>query len=161
VYFWVLSIVVVSFWRATFREVLRVFRRGGLNLRYAIIVGGGAPAGEILGALRHRPDLGIQVLGVLGDKEQADVGPRWLGRFEDLGATLDSHDVSVVSLALPQRDSWRLGAALADIGDEPVTIHLVPDVVSLTSLRGGIEELEGVPLIHLRESPLHGWNRVL
>jgi exopolysaccharide biosynthesis polyprenyl glycosylphosphotransferase len=34
-------------------------------------------------------------------------------------------------------------------------------VVSLTSLRGGIEELEGVPLIHLRESPLDGWNGVL
>ncbi|PYN96535.1 MAG: undecaprenyl-phosphate glucose phosphotransferase [Candidatus Rokuibacteriota bacterium] len=161
VYFWVLSIVVVSVWRATFREGLRLVRRGGLNLRYAVIVGGGAPATEIVGAIRHRPDLGLLILGVVGDKEQADVGPRWLGRFEELRAILDSHDVNVVFLALPQRDSWRLGAVLADIGDEPVTIHLVPDVVSLTSLRGGIEELEGVPLIHLRESPLHGWNRVL
>ena len=50
---------------------------------------------------------------------------------------------------------------LRDIGDDPVAIHLVPDVFSLASLRGGIEEFEGVPLIYLRESPLHGWNRVL
>ena len=28
-------------------------------------------------------------------------------------------------------------------------------------MRGGIEEFEGVPIIHLRESPLYGWNRVL
>jgi lipopolysaccharide/colanic/teichoic acid biosynthesis glycosyltransferase len=31
----------------------------------------------------------------------------------------------------------------------------------LASLRGGIEEFEGIPLIHLRESPLYGWNLVL
>jgi len=37
----------------------------------------------------------------------------------------------------------------------------VPDVHGLTSLRGGVEEFEGVPLIHLRESPLQGWNLVL
>src|SRR5204863_173639 len=29
------------------------------------------------------------------------------------------------------------------------------------SLRGGVEEFETVPFIHLRESPLYGWNRVL
>ena len=161
VYFWVLSIVTVSLWRATFREALRVARRGGLNLRYALIIGGGKPAAEIVTALRRRPDVGIQVLGVVGDKEDADAGPAWLGRFEDLRTVLDRHDVSVVFIALPQRESGRLAAILADIGDEPVTIHLVPDVVSLTSLRGGIEELEGVPLIHLRESPLEGWNAVL
>ena len=38
---------------------------------------------------------------------------------------------------------------------------MVPDLFRFTSLRGGIEEFEGVPLIHLRESPLHGWSNVL
>ena len=64
-------------------------------------------------------------------------------------------------MALPHADSARLADILRDIGDDPVAIHLVPDVFGLASLRGGIEEFEGVPLIHLRESPLHGWNRVL
>jgi exopolysaccharide biosynthesis polyprenyl glycosylphosphotransferase len=50
---------------------------------------------------------------------------------------------------------------MSDIGDDPVAIHFVPDLYGLVSLRGGIEEFEGVPLIHLRESPLYGWNRVL
>jgi Undecaprenyl-phosphate glucose phosphotransferase len=37
----------------------------------------------------------------------------------------------------------------------------VPDVFGLASLRGGIEEFETLPIIHLRESPLYGWNRLL
>jgi Undecaprenyl-phosphate glucose phosphotransferase len=162
VYFWVLSIVAVSLWRATFREGLRVARRRGINQRRAIVVGGGEPAAEIVAALQRRPDVGVRLLGVVGDKDEHGTGlaPR-LGRFEDLRALLDREQVDVVFVALPHQAYGRLADLLSDIGDDPVSIHLVPDVFSLASLRGGIEEFEGVPLIHLRESPLYGWNRVL
>jgi exopolysaccharide biosynthesis polyprenyl glycosylphosphotransferase len=42
-----------------------------------------------------------------------------------------------------------------------VAIHFVPDLFNLASLRGGVEEFESIAFIHLRESPLYGWNRVL
>ena len=160
-YFWALSILTMSFWRATFREGLRFARRRGLNLRRAIVVGGAGPAAEILAALRRRPDVGVQVLGVVGDKDQSGTSVPWLGRVEELRAVLDRQDVDIVFVALPHAEYGRLGAILGEIGDDPVTIHLVPDVYALSSLRGGVEEFEGVPLIHLRESPLYGWNQVL
>lgn len=162
VYFWILSIVVASLSRAGFRELLRAARRGGLNLRRALVVGGGEPAREIVAALRRRPDVGVQVVGLVSDKDgEAGAPVPWLGRLEELRAVLDRHPADLVFVALPHTEAGRLAGVLADIGDEPVAIHLVPDVFSLVSLRGGIEEFEGVPLIHLRESPLHGWNRVL
>ena len=37
---------------------------------------------------------------------------------------------------------------------------MVPDIIRFASLRGGVEEFEGVPFIHLRESPLYGWNQL-
>jgi Undecaprenyl-phosphate glucose phosphotransferase len=160
-YFWVFSILAVSFWRATFREGLRFARRRGLNLRRALVVGGAGPATEILAALRRRPDAGVQVLGLVGDKDEGGTSVPWLGRVEELRAILDRQEVDIVFVALPHAEYGRLGAILDEIGDDPVTIHLVPDVYGLASLRGGIEEFEGVPLIHLRESPLYGWNLVL
>jgi Undecaprenyl-phosphate glucose phosphotransferase len=162
VYFWALSIAAVSLWRAGFREVLRMARRRGVNQRRALLVGGGSPALEILAALRRRPDVGVHVLGLVGDKEaNGAAGVPFLGRFEDLRAVLDGQDVDLVIVALPHADYTRVSDILRDIGDDPVAIHLVPDVFGLASLRGGIEEFEGVPLIYLRESPLHGWNLVL
>jgi Undecaprenyl-phosphate glucose phosphotransferase len=155
VYFWVLSIVGASLLRAVFREALRAARRRGYNVRRAIIVGGGRPAADVLAMLKRRVDLGVQVVGVLGDKREAD------GGYEDVRATLDKHPVDVVFVALPHTELGRLPAILDDIGDDPVTIHFVPDVYGLASLRGGIEEFEAIPFIHLRESPLYGWNRVL
>jgi Undecaprenyl-phosphate glucose phosphotransferase len=162
VYFWVLSIAGASLLRAGFREALRGARRRGYNVRRAVVVGGGRPAADVLAMLARRVDLGMQVVGVLGDKKEAETRPGpWLGGFEDVRAILDRHPVDIVFVALPHAEHGRLAGILADIGDDPVTIHLVPDVYGLASLRGGIEEFEAIPFIHLRESPLYGWNRVM
>ena len=159
--FWAESIVAVSLSRAVFREALRFARRHGFNQRYAIIVGGGEPAAEVLRVLRRRPDVGIRVLGMLSDKREAPDNVRWLGGIEDVRTVLDRQQVDIVFIALPHADYSRLNTVLHGIGDDPLAIHLVPDVFGLASLRGGVEEFETVPFIHLRESPLYGWNRVL
>src|SRR5262249_59691701 len=82
------------------------------------------------------------------------------GPYADLASVLEGRPVDHVTLALAQEDYARRPGLLDAIGDEPVTIHVVPDLFRFASLRGGVEEFEGVPFIHLRESPLHGWSRV-
>jgi Undecaprenyl-phosphate glucose phosphotransferase len=159
--FWALSIIALSLSRAVFREALRFARRRGYNQRYAVIVGGGELIGEVLRVLRRRPDVGIQVRGVLCDKPDVPEDVRRLGGIDELRRVLASRTIDIVFIALPNHDYPRLADVLDAIDDEPVAIHLVPDVLSVASLRSGIEEFEGVPFIHLRESPLYGWNRVL
>jgi len=160
VYFWVFSIVAVSFARYVFREALRVARRRGYNLRYALVVGGGELAAAVVQRLHSRRDTGIEVLGLVGDDKRAAAGAQPLGGFADLRAVLDAHQVDHVILALSHEEYGRLSGLLEAIGDEPVTIHVVPDLGRFTSLRGGVEEFEGLPFVHLRESPLYGWNQV-
>ncbi len=160
VYFWILSIASVSFARYVFREALRFARRRGYNLRYALVVGGGDLAADVVQRLRARPDIGMQLLGLVGDAKEPAGGIPSLGGFADLRAVLDAHEVDHIILALAHEDYGRLGGLLEAIGDEPVTIHVVPDFGRFTSLRGGVEEFEGLAFVHLRESPLHGWNQV-
>jgi Undecaprenyl-phosphate glucose phosphotransferase len=160
VYFWVLSIASVSFARYIFREVLRFARRHGHNQRYAVVVGGGELAAGVIQRLHGRPDIGLRLLGLVGDTKESAGGIPSLGGYADLRAVLDARQVDHVILALSHEDYGRLGGLLEAIGDEPVTIHVVPDLGRFTSLRGGVEEFEGLPFVHLRESPLHGWNQV-
>src|SRR6185436_5007520 len=104
----------------------------------------------------------IRVVGLLSDKRDGEgMGVKWLGGIEEIRSVLTRQQVDLVIIALPHTDYARLGAVLNEIGDEPVTIHFVPDLFSLASLRGGVEEFESVAFIHLRESPLYGWNLVL
>src|SRR6266436_1771858 len=161
-YFWVLSIVTVSLSRAVFREALRFARRRGHILRHGLVVGSGEVAAEVVRMLHRRPDIGIRLRGLVSDRPELP-GERipWLGAYKDLRPVLDANRVDIVFLALPHEEYGMLSLVLGAIGDDPVTIHFVPDVFGLASLRGGIEEFEGVPLLHLRESPLHGWSNVL
>jgi Undecaprenyl-phosphate glucose phosphotransferase len=160
VYFWLLSISVVWFSRAAFREGLRFARRRGYNQRFAVVVGDGELAATVVQRMEGRRDVGIQVLGVVGDEKDDTGGVRRLGGYADLRAVLDAHTVDHVILALAHEDYGRLAGLLDAVGDEPVTIHVVPDLLRFASLRGGIEQFEGMPFIHLRESPLYGWNRL-
>jgi len=160
IYFWILSIVTVWISRAIFREALRFARRHGYNLRYAVVVGSGELATTVVRRMLARPDAGIQILGIVGDKTQEIEGVTRLGGYADLHAVLDSRTVDHVIVALAHEDQGRLGGLLDTVGDEPVTIHVVPDLFRFASLRGGVEEFEGMPFIHLRDSPLHGWNQV-
>jgi Undecaprenyl-phosphate glucose phosphotransferase len=160
--FWVLSIVVVSFARAMFREALRFARRRGYNQRYAVVVGGGEPAAEVLRVLRRRPDTGIQIVGMLSDKREVPPGVTWLGGMDEIHRVLTTRSLDLVFIALPHAEYPRLTTVLGDIGDEPVTIHLVPDVFALRSLSPGVEEFDAVPFISLRDtSPRYGWNLLL
>ncbi|HJR51995.1 MAG TPA: undecaprenyl-phosphate glucose phosphotransferase [Gemmatimonadales bacterium] len=160
VYFWLLSIGVVWFSRAAFREGLRFARRRGYNLRYAVVVGGGELAATVVRRMQGRPDVGIQVLGVVSEDREGVGGARWLGGYKELRAVLDAHTVDHVVVALAHEDYGLLAGLLDAVGDEPVTIHVVPDLLRFASLRGGVEQFEGMPFIHLRESPLYGWSSV-
>ena len=144
-----------------FREALRV--RPAPRLQPALRASWWAAASwppTWCSRLAARPDVGIEVLGVVGDDKEGTGGRAGSAATADLRAVLDAHAVDHVILALAHEDYGRLGGLLDAVGDEPVTIHVVPDLFRFASLRGGVEEFEGMPFIHLRDSPLHGWSQV-
>ena len=112
-YFWVLSIVTVSLSRAVFREALRFARRRGHILRHGLIVGSGEAAAEVVRMLRRRPDVGIQLRGLVSDRPEVQ-GERvpWLGAYKDLRPVLDANHVDIVFLALPHEEYGLLSHVL-------------------------------------------------
>ena len=69
--------------------------------------------------------------------------------------------IDMVLITLPLSAHERLKRILDDIGDEMVSIMLIPDLIELATLRGGIGEFDGMPIISLRDTPLYGWNLVI
>ena len=143
VYFGLLSIGVVWFSRAAFREVLRFARRRGYNQRFAVVVGDGELAATVVQRIHGRSDVGIQVLGVVGDDKDDTGGARRLGGYADLRAVLDAHQADHVILALAHEDYGRLAGLLDAVGDEPVTIHVVPDLLRFASAARGHRAVRG------------------
>jgi len=84
-----------------------------------------------------------------------------LDTFENIRNVVMNQNIDMVLITLPLSAHERLKKILDDIGDEMVSIMLIPDLIELATLRGGIGEFDGMPIISLRDTPLYGWNIVI
>ncbi len=164
-YFWVICMITLCIERILFRELLRVIRKRGYNLRHALIVGTGRLGLEVTDRVHHHPELGIKIRGFLSE-ERAQVGNmldgfQVLDTYENIRNVVMDQKIDIVLITLPLSACERLKRILDDIGDEMVSIMLIPDLFEFATLRGGIGEFEGMPIISLRDTPLYGWNLVV
>jgi Undecaprenyl-phosphate glucose phosphotransferase len=163
-YFWILSIVGLSLMRSLFREGLRFLRRQGRNLRHGVIIGWGEPARAVVRRLEQHPELGIRLRGHFLDataERTAALDLPVLGQPEDLPRFLRDEPVDYVFIALSLETFPRLADILKGLDDAPVDVWVIPDFSQYVSLKGGVEELEGLAFIRLQGAPVYGWDFVL
>jgi len=162
--FSVLSPAMVLALRATLRFGLRDLRRRGYNLRYVLVVGAGPLAAEAIERIHAHPAAGLRVRGVLAARPlptlRAVAGVEVVGAYADLKRLLREARVDQVMIAIPREEGDALEKVLADLDDEVVSVKLVPDLLDVLSLRRSVEDLDGLPVINLRETPLVGWAAV-
>lgn len=160
--FFCLSFVSVSVARLSIRTILRWGRRRGFNLRYVLVAGSGNLAHEVIERIHAHPEAGLRVVGVLSDDSsvRAVNGVPVLGRYASVKEVLAAKSVDQVVLALPREDFHYLEKLLAELDDEFVSVRLVPDLLHVLTLRSSVEDLDGLPMIGLRDTPLVGWAAV-
>ena len=161
VYFWSLTIAFLSASRVLIYTILRHFRKIGYNLRYILIIGAGKLACEVASKIQKHPEFGLSIIGFLS-RDPADTGKiinsiNVLGCYKDIKKTLSESTVDQVIIALPVRDERLLRTLVGSISAETVDIKIVLDIEGFHTLRRTTEDLDGLPVISLRESPLYGW----
>ena len=152
------SIIAV---RIAGRGFLGHLRRKGYNLRYLLVVGAGDLAAQTIDSIHGHPEAGLRVLGVLSNSPAATgqtiQGVRVVGDYTSVKQQLQNRRVDQVVIALPKEDSGYLEKILANLEDEIATVRLIPDLLHVMTLRSSVEDLDGLPVINLRESPMVGW----
>jgi Undecaprenyl-phosphate glucose phosphotransferase len=141
---------------------LRWLRSRGYNQMHAVIVGTGRVARKTARALRHASWMGIKNLGFVEDQPS-----HWTGDLDILGTTADlprliaQYNIGHVFIALPlgrYNDARRVFDVLSQT---LVEVRLVADVPGLAGLSLTTSNLDGLPLVGLRESPHFGLNIVV
>lgn len=160
-----INIIALSLERSVIRGIFKYLRKKGYNLRHALIVGCGASAKELLERLINHPEIGINVKGLVCTNHKDDSrvveGVSVAGFYKDIRTLIKAHGVDKVFIALSMDEHEKVVDILKYIGDETVDIMIIPDIYEFVTLRGGIEELDGLPIVNLRNTPLFGWNMVL
>src|SRR5215472_4302082 len=95
-----LSAVVVPAWRVLYNSV----SEGAGFLRRTLILGNGHLARELAAMIRARPDLGLELVGMLA-RDRAQIAPDYgvIGTYRDLLEIVVAEEIQTVLVAYPDR----------------------------------------------------------
>jgi Undecaprenyl-phosphate glucose phosphotransferase len=160
--FWVTGLLGLISVRICARMTLRILRKKGYNLRFALIAGTGPLGRKILEKIELYPELGIKVIGFL-DREVKEVGKTIkqipvLGCYEDLERIIQKRVVDIFFIAISINEYDQFEKMVQKVLGELPEIRVVPASYEFLGLRGGLDELDGLPIVSLQGSPLFGWD---
>jgi len=165
-FFCLTTFTALCIFRIFLRNCLRMLRSKGYNLRHILIVGTDSLAQETAMRIQLRYDFGLDVVGFLA-KDKEDVGStiggaKVIGTYKDIITSVAEKGIDHVIFALSQKEHRILMLLLSRISDTIADISVIPDIrYKFFTLRHGVEEFAGLPVIKLREAPLYGWNRII
>jgi Undecaprenyl-phosphate glucose phosphotransferase len=157
--------VLLLTWRFSFRAILRHVRSRGWNLRHVAVIGCGRLGQVVVHTLRRNSWTGINPSFFISHhptttrKNCLDLPVR--GGINDLEKVLESTDLSGVFIAVPVRMAAELPHLLMRLEKFSLDVRIVPDMnPKHLPLNMAASELDGMPVLSVRESPLAGWGHV-
>jgi exopolysaccharide biosynthesis polyprenyl glycosylphosphotransferase len=159
VYSWILTILLVWFGRIVHSRIQWQLQSRGYNEARLLIVGTGEVGRIVLQKIRQSPGLGYRVVGFVEDNNPppAVLGLKVLGSSKDLPALIREHAVDEVIIATPEASHEDILSVIARCEQARVTIRVFPDVFQIIASEVSIGDLNGLPLLTLRDVALRGW----
>lgn len=121
----------------------------------SVIIGTGELAMDLADKLvRHRQE---PMLGLIASSDELQPNDNLypiIGSLAHLRDLIVSHRISRLYIALPLAEAELVEGLYIDLLDANVDVVWIPDLQSLTLLNHSVSEIEGLPAIHLNESPL-------
>ena len=167
------------------QAMLRRLRADPARRRRAIVVGAGPLAARVSSALRHQATRGIDLVAFFDDRQDTRLDPdaatQRRGRLRDVADFVRREGVHEVYLALPLASGTDTAGAPSPRGEAApspgstsrmvellqalqgttASVFHVPDILGLTVVQGRLQDVGGVPVVGLCESPFTGVNAVI
>lgn len=128
--------------RYLIRTILWKMRKQGLNQKHILMIGESQMAEQYMDRLRENPKWGYQVFAHLKDEEK-------------LERILEGNELDEVVIALRAEDYGKLERIVDVCEKAGVHTKMIPDFGNVISTRSYIEDVQGIPVIHVRRVPLN------
>lgn len=150
---------------ATGRTILRR-RAARSELRHsAIIVGAGPLGAKVARALQESREEGRDFIGWFDDRTDdrvgSDTAAGTLGTLKDVAPYILAHGIKEVYITLPLGSQPRIVALLESVQGTTASIFFVPDVFGISIIQGRLQDMNGVPVVGICETPFTGTNELV
>lgn len=157
--------IVVTIGFVLCRSLIRVgagiLRRLGYNTRRVAVVGS-LPAGiNLLKSFAEQPWMGFIVLGYYNSEPLTSVSDiNFCGNFDKL--IIDARDGKIdrIYIAMNMQEEAKIKKIVQQLTDTTCSVLLIPDIFTFNILQARTEEINGVPVVPLFDTPLSGINMI-
>ncbi|MGO9445304.1 MAG: undecaprenyl-phosphate glucose phosphotransferase [Thiobacillaceae bacterium] len=134
------------------------------NTRRAVIVGAGTLGGRLAQRISNTRSLMISVAGFFedraDDRRDPEITEPCLGKLSDVASYIKNNNIDLVYITLPMVNQPRILHLVDELRDSTASIYFVPDVFIFDLVQARLDDVNGVPVIAVFESPLTGINAV-
>ncbi len=133
--------------------------------RTAVIVGASALGVKVARALQEGETQGVDFVGYFDDRSdgriEAATKARVLGTLADVAAYTTEHGIREVYITLPLGSQPRIVALLEELQGTTASLFFVPDVFGISIIQGRLQDMNGVPVVGICETPFTGTNELV
>jgi exopolysaccharide biosynthesis polyprenyl glycosylphosphotransferase len=160
--FVVFDIFLLALVRTLIRREREARWRRGLGLRNILIAGAGELGRTVADKFIDHQELGFRVVGFLDDRLRGEFsghrGIPIVGGLGDIAEVVDRVTVDSLYIALPLEAHQRIRELAAFAHREALDAKVAWDYLTDASIRAGVEDLDGMPIVSLSEPPIRGWH---
>ncbi|HJV60253.1 MAG TPA: undecaprenyl-phosphate glucose phosphotransferase, partial [Albitalea sp.] len=162
---WIFATPVLQ-WIAVWigQRVVRRYSARPEARRSAIIVGAGPLGVKVARALVDSDDQGIDFVGYFDDRTDDRVHElatkQRLGGLKDVAEYIRQHGVREVFITLPLGSQPRIVELLEQVQGTTASLYFVPDVFGISIIQGRLQDMNGVPVVGICETPFTGTNEL-
>ncbi|MCL4466641.1 MAG: undecaprenyl-phosphate glucose phosphotransferase [Chloroflexi bacterium] len=165
VFGWLLSVLLVTLGRYVYYSLRATLRAAGLDMEKVLIVGTDETAKMVYERIQQSPQLGYLPIGFLrsrgGNGVEIFEGLPVLGDLEDVDQVVKRHGVEHVIVAVPGLAHEDLVMLVGKCRAQDVNIRVFPDIFQLSAGQVNIDELNGLPLVTVKDIALRGYRLAL
>ncbi len=162
--FVVFDIVLLTLTRSLIRKHREARWRLGEGLRNILIAGAGELGRSVADKFIDHQELGFRVLGFVDDHFRGEFagyrGLPILGTIDEVEQVIAERQIDSLYVALPLEEHEKIRSLIGFASREGLDIKVAWDYLTHVALRAGVEDLDGIPVISLAETPIQGWNWV-
>ncbi len=155
--FFVVNIAFAYLYRGILGKVLKTIRKRGYNLKHVLIVGYSRAAESYIDKVFSNPQWGYHIHGILDDNLELGTEYRKLkilGSTSNLQDMITNHHLDEIVITLNIGEYSKLECLVATCEKCGVHTKFVPDYNHIIPTKPYTEDLNGLPVINIRNVPL-------
>ncbi len=147
------------------KVVVRAHAARPASRRSAVVVGAGPLGVKVARALSQSREHGIDFVGYFDDRGDGRLDPdaaaQILGGLKEVADHCTRHAVREVYITLPLGSQPRIAELLDQLQGTTASLFFVPDVFGISIIQGRLQDMNGIPVVGICETPFTGTNELV